>query len=132
MEFPQLARMESRFPAPFLAAMRSRLGTDMEPWLQAMDSPPPVSIRINPRKVSEHPLPESVPWADQGKYLDQRPVFALDPAWHAGAYYVQEASSMLIEAAIPQHYQDQPIRALDLCAAPGGKSTHLGLIASSA
>ena len=117
--------MESRFPAPFLAAMQSRLGPEYSLWTQAMNHQPPTSIRLNPSKISAAGSENIVPWAQSGRYLDHRPIFALDPAWHAGAYYVQEASSMLIEAAIPGSLRDHPIRALDLCAAPGGKSTHL-------
>ena len=53
-------------------------------------------------------------------------MFTLDPAIHAGAYYVQEASSMFLEQAVRQHVPaNEPLRVLDLCAAPGGKSTHL-------
>jgi NOL1/NOP2/fmu family ribosome biogenesis protein len=58
--------------------------------------------------------------------LEERPVFTTDPAWHAGAYYVQEASSMIIRAILAPYISAmQPVHALDLCAAPGGKSTHL-------
>ena len=64
--------------------------------------------------------------AESGYYLPERPLFALDPLWHAGAYYVQEASSMFLEQALRQHLpQDEPVVALDLCGAPGGKSTHI-------
>lgn len=89
--------------------------------------PPPVSIRLNPLKESEafNTLAE-VPWCNQGRYLDSRPVFTLDPLFHAGAYYVQEASSMFVQQAFEQHMQTGTSRkVLDLCAAPGGKSTLL-------
>jgi NOL1/NOP2/fmu family ribosome biogenesis protein len=67
-----------------------------------------------------------VPWSQLGYYLDKRPSFTFDPLFHAGCYYVQEASSMFLEQAILQNVDDQqPIKVLDLCAAPGGKSTHL-------
>ncbi len=66
-----------------------------------------------------------VPWSDYGRYLDERPVFTLDPSFHAGTYYVQEASSMFLEQAIKQSVDlKKPLNVLDLCAAPGGKSTH--------
>ncbi len=71
---------------------------------------------------------EKVPWCVDGVYLPERPVFTLDPAYHAGAYYVQEASSMFLDHLLRDILKDKKdLRVLDLCAAPGGKST---LIAS--
>ena len=112
-------------PVEFVQSMRARLGQDYEAWEASMAASPPVSVRINPAKISHAPALEPIPWTSHGFYLPLRPSFAQDPAWHAGAYYVQEASSMLIEAAIPTNLRDRPIRALDLCGAPGGKTTHL-------
>ena len=67
---------------------------------------------------------EAVPWSTQGYYLSLRPSFTLDPIFHAGAYYVQEASSMFLEQVLKQTIDlSSPIKVLDLCAAPGGKST---------
>lgn len=67
-----------------------------------------------------------VPWSRYGYYLQQRPSFTFDPLFHAGCYYVQEASSMFLEQALVQLVDlSQPLKVLDLCAAPGGKSTHL-------
>jgi len=67
---------------------------------------------------------EKVPWSSWGYYLSERPSFTFDPLLHAGAYYVQEASSMLLEQALRQTVDlSRPLRVLDLCAAPGGKST---------
>lgn len=69
-------------------------------------------------------LATPVPWCAYGRYLSARPAFALDPRWHAGAYYVQEAASMFVAAAYRAAFPDEaPRRVLDLCAAPGGKST---------
>jgi 16S rRNA C967 or C1407 C5-methylase (RsmB/RsmF family)/NOL1/NOP2/fmu family ribosome biogenesis protein len=89
------------------------------------------SIRTNPLKWRDpeeiqmaFPGLEPVPWSSFGHYLKQRPVFTFDPLFHAGTYYVQEASSMFIEQALRNQGQiSKPINALDLCAAPGGKST---------
>ena len=86
----------------------------------------PVSIHLNPTKATHmniHPeiLDAQVPWCPNGYYLRERPAFTFDPLWHAGLYYVQEAASMFICEVIRQHIT-QPVTALDLCAAPGGKS----------
>jgi 16S rRNA C967 or C1407 C5-methylase (RsmB/RsmF family) len=89
---------------------------------------PLTSIRYNPNKpVTSRPSLPSVPWSSYGVYLAERPVFTLDPLFHAGAYYVQEASSMFVEHAFKNTVQreETPLRVLDLCAAPGGKSTLL-------
>jgi 16S rRNA C967 or C1407 C5-methylase (RsmB/RsmF family)/NOL1/NOP2/fmu family ribosome biogenesis protein len=88
------------------------------------------SIRLNPKKIFniQHSIfdaqLEKVPWSQYGYYLPERPSFTLDPLFHAGAYYVQEASSMFLEEALKQTIDiSQPLKVLDLCAAPGGKST---------
>jgi 16S rRNA C967 or C1407 C5-methylase (RsmB/RsmF family)/NOL1/NOP2/fmu family ribosome biogenesis protein len=88
------------------------------------------SIRINPAKPSSLKglqIEGNVPWCYAGRYLSIRPSFTLDPAFHGGAYYVQEASSMFIDYIVRQLYVEdsQPKHVLDLCAAPGGKSTLL-------
>ena len=92
-----------------------------------LQAAPITSIRINPAKKSDLSFSLTpVPWAQMGSYVSPRPSFTFDPNFHAGAYYVQEASSMLLEQAFLQSgLSNQPIRALDLCAAPGGKATHL-------
>jgi 16S rRNA C967 or C1407 C5-methylase (RsmB/RsmF family)/NOL1/NOP2/fmu family ribosome biogenesis protein len=89
-------------------------------------------LRTNPRKFIAPANSERIPWCDTGIFLNERPSFTLDPIFHSGAYYVQEASSMFVEQAFRQieHRKDRIV--LDLCAAPGGKSTHLlSLIDSS-
>jgi NOL1/NOP2/sun family putative RNA methylase len=85
------------------------------------------SIRLNPTKQSKIQIPNSkIPWTETGYYLEQRPSFTFDPLFHAGTYYVQEASSMFLEQALKQTVDlSKPLRVLDLCAAPGGKSTHI-------
>lgn len=93
-------------------------------FVQALEKEPVVSIRVNERKMMADPSLSVVPWTGSGRYLESRPVFTADPLFHAGCYYVQEASSMFVEQVVRQHV-DGPVRALDLCAAPGGKSTHL-------
>lgn len=90
------------------------------------------SIRLNPEKIctGKNSLfnagAERIPWSSQGFYLSQRPSFTSDPLFHAGAYYVQEASSMFLEEVMKQTAGlSKPVKVLDLCAAPGGKSTLL-------
>jgi 16S rRNA C967 or C1407 C5-methylase (RsmB/RsmF family)/NOL1/NOP2/fmu family ribosome biogenesis protein len=88
------------------------------------------SIRSNPKKTfrSTDGLTK-VPWCQYGFYLTERPSYVADPLWHAGAYYVQEASSMFLEQAFLQHANfREPKCVLDLCAAPGGKSTLMASI----
>lgn len=93
-------------------------------FLEALDEEPPVSIRVNPGKTTAVPSGNclQVGWCPTGYYLPARPNFTFDPLLHAGCYYVQEASSMFIDLVLRQHVK-HPVRMLDLCAAPGGKST---------
>lgn len=116
-----------QLPDLFVHQMRSMLGPDYPDFCKALLEDPPVSIRYNKQKkiyYSENFV--KVKWNDEGVYLNSRPSFILDPAWHAGAYYVQEASSMFLGEAVRQLINVEiPIKALDLCAAPGGKTTLL-------
>ncbi len=102
-------------------------GDELPLFFRALEETPPVSIRLNPVKrlpEGQEPAGERVQWCQEGVYLSQRPVFTLDPVFHAGAYYVQEASSMFLCEALRQTVdRSVPLRVLDLCAAPGGKST---------
>lgn len=118
-------------PESFVSQMRALLGAEYTDFEAALRQPSPVSIRLNPVKKPDDaallPAAEAtVPWHSEGRYLAERPVFTLDPLFHAGAYYVQEASSMFLSEALRQTVDlGRPMRALDLCAAPGGKSTLL-------
>ena len=95
-------------------------------FVNAHRQPSPISIRMNPNKVAQQELKPSIPWTQYGYYLTDRPSFTLDPTFHAGKYYVQEASSMFLEQAFIQAANGTThLNVLDLCAAPGGKSTHL-------
>jgi 16S rRNA C967 or C1407 C5-methylase (RsmB/RsmF family)/NOL1/NOP2/fmu family ribosome biogenesis protein len=91
-----------------------------------------VSIRLNPFKMKEPPFPVAgqVPWSRYGYMLDSRPVFTLDPLFHAGCYYVQDSSAMAVGEVFRKCLDSVgisggPLRVLDLCAAPGGKTTDL-------
>ena len=121
-------------PDEFIRHTAPLFGTVLwKAFVRAMDEEPPVSIRLNPRKPKSDELRakvgqqgERVPWCADGYYLHSRPVFTADPLLHAGAYYVQEASSMFLDTVLrqvlPLSGKEQP-QVLDLCAAPGGKST---------
>ena len=86
---------------------------------------------VSPSDIADSPTLRPVAWCPFGSYLSERPSFAHDPLWHAGAYYVQEAASMFIAQAYKviestfstDKAMGSPLKMLDLCAAPGGKST---------
>lgn len=117
-------------PPAFEERIKAGLKGEAEAFLNALESPSPVSIRLNPGKAAspaslfpENMIAGNVAWCDYGLYLSERPVFTLDPLLHGGAYYVQEASSMFLHHILKQLMPPAPLRMLDLCAAPGGKST---------
>ena len=111
-------------PASFTEYTRALLGVEeYEKLVSALQQEPPVSIRLNRLKVHrlkvENALSVQPPWSSEGIYLDERLTFTFDPLFHAGCYYVQEASSMFVEQVLRQHVT-KPVVMLDLCAAPGG------------
>ena len=127
-----------QLPAVFTEKTRLLMGEErFERYLQSFEEEPPVSIRLNPMKASPNLSKgrefqvldgERVPWCRHAYYLKKRPNFTMDPLFHAGCYYVQEASSMFLDEVLRQY---SPLllegsgEVLDLCAAPGGKSTLL-------
>jgi 16S rRNA C967 or C1407 C5-methylase (RsmB/RsmF family)/NOL1/NOP2/fmu family ribosome biogenesis protein len=118
--------MKTTFPAEFESRMKLQLGKSWPQFAEAHEHPSPVSVRVNPGKKFAALTGQPVPWAADGIYLSHRPVFTLDPTFHAGAYYVQEASSMFLEHIFRQVVPlENNLKVLDLCAAPGGKSTHI-------
>lgn len=115
--------MVVKYPKAFIHAIEDSLGDESGAFFLAMADTPPVSIRKNPRKnVAVFEGECQVPWNKLGFYLPERPAFFADPLLHGGAYYVQEASSMLPGALVEPVSE---MKVLDLCAAPGGKSTML-------
>lgn len=119
-------------PKDFTAYTQELMGEDLyNKFLAGMEQEPPTSIRLNPFKcpanvkITEEEHSQVVPWCPStGRYLSSRRNFTFDPLLHAGLYYVQEAASMLVDFVI-RKYIHTPVRMLDLCAAPGGKSTAL-------
>ncbi len=107
--------------------------------VDAFHEPASVSVRVNPFKIGK-PIDfaksnfgqdvQNVPWSPFGFMLEQRPVFTLDPLFHCGCYYVQDSSAMAVGGIFRELLPRcgdcfRPVRVLDLCAAPGGKSTDL-------
>ena len=123
--------LKTTLPEEFSTYTREIMGEQRwTRFAEAMGEEPPVSVRLNPMKFRSDSMAlpaeedEPVEWCREGRYLKERPMFTLDPLLHAGAYYVQEAASMYITQVIRDHAPaDRPLMVLDLCAAPGGKST---------
>ena len=125
-------------PKPLLDSLQELEGFDEESFLSCHNHPKEItSIRFNSQKVEALSIDslnelynlnitKKVPWCNEGFYLAQRPKFTFDPLLHAGVYYVQEASSMFLDHIIKHLFgKDDEKVILDLCAAPGGKSTLL-------
>jgi 16S rRNA C967 or C1407 C5-methylase (RsmB/RsmF family)/NOL1/NOP2/fmu family ribosome biogenesis protein len=121
------------FPDDFIRQMRAVLSKeDYDKFIESLQLPAPASIRFNSWKVDDSLLSpffhsysdKKISWCSLGYYLKQRLTFTFDPLFHAGCYYVQEAASMFLEQVMKQYVQ-HPVVMLDLCAAPGGKSTHI-------
>lgn len=128
-----------QLPEDFISLMREHYGNDdAEALCEALlTTEPEVSVRLNRRKIllNEDLFPlldldkadrvDPIDWCNDAFYLSERPPFTFDPLLHAGVYYVQEASSMYVAKLLKDYGSETPCCALDLCAAPGGKSTLL-------
>ena len=117
----------TQLPEEFCLQTRRLMGEErFQRYLESFQQQVPVSIRLNPIKVESGRWQveggEPVPWCNEGYYLPSRPNFTMDPLLHAGCYYVQEAASMFVCHVLRQ-LVDSPVSMLDMCAAPGGKST---------
>ena len=131
-----------QLPEDFIRETKQLMGAErFSRYMEAFDEEAPVSIRLNPQtlgdgsslfdnnsasmsqtKKNRPQMFERVPWCKEGYYLEGRPQFTFDPLFHAGCYYVQEAASMFIVHVLRQ-YVHETVEGLDMCAAPGGKST---------
>jgi 16S rRNA C967 or C1407 C5-methylase (RsmB/RsmF family)/NOL1/NOP2/fmu family ribosome biogenesis protein len=126
-------------PQALVDSLQGTIGFDETSFMEAHSKAEKItSIRFNPIKYSTYqeqfsianlklPIANTIPWCPYGQYLSERPSFTFDPFFHAGLYYVQEASSMFLWEILQQSIGDNTrgLRVLDLCAAPGGKSTLL-------
>ncbi|MEI7735008.1 MAG: RNA methyltransferase [Ferruginibacter sp.] len=117
-----------QLPSALINSLQNVTGFNQQSFEKVHQSGEQVtSVRLNPNKKNDGLVFDTdgnVPWSSNGWYLKERPSFTIDPLFHAGAYYVQEASSMFVEQALRQTVDlSAPIKILDLCAAPGGKST---------
>lgn len=117
-----------QLPSALIHSLQGVTGFDEKTFTAVHQSGEQItSVRLNPAKsidATAFDVDNAIPWSDNGYYLTTRPSFTTDPLFHAGAYYVQEASSMFLEKVLQQCVDvQQPLRILDLCAAPGGKST---------
>lgn len=120
--------MTEKLPGAFLENMKTQLGAEYQDFLQSMEAPPVISLRLHPEKQgARFEAAEEIAWNPHGLFLKERPRFIRDPYIHAGGYYVQESSSMLIGQYL-NNLPENPV-ILDLCAAPGGKSTLMQAIA---
>ena len=118
----------TELPAEFISYTRRLMGEErFERYLQSFEEEAPVSIRLNPKRPAGEPIDgEQVPWCRHAYYLKKRPNFTMDPLFHAGCYYVQEAASMFLDEVLRQLLTiNSHLLTLDMCAAPGGKSTLL-------
>jgi 16S rRNA C967 or C1407 C5-methylase (RsmB/RsmF family)/NOL1/NOP2/fmu family ribosome biogenesis protein len=116
--------LNTPLPEAFIDSIRANSPFG-EQLIHALDQPSPISIRINPRKATakDTSAMRPVSWCTMGYYLEERPSFTLDPSYHAGVYYAQEAASMVLSDLIKHLDLPEGTRVLDLCAAPGGKTS---------
>ncbi len=113
-----------KLPQDFIDRTKPLMGDQWDEFVSSLQAETPTSIRLNGNKTKHSNLASQVPWCADAYYLDKRPQFTFDPLFHMGGYYVQEASSMFVKQAVSQLIAGD-VRVLDLCAAPGGKSTLL-------
>lgn len=120
-------------PVDFIKYLSEVIGeSKVQRAVEAFDEPASTSVRLNPFKIKGVELPilegsQKVNWSPYGYLLKERPVFTLHPLFHSGVYYVQDSSAMYVGDVCRRQLPDKKdiVRVLDLCAAPGGKTTDL-------
>lgn len=127
--------LSTPLPKGFIDEMEALLPEESDLLIEALQKEPEISIKINRRKVTDPSVigyadMQPVAWCESGYYLPERPRFTLNPLLHAGAFYVQEASSMIYETIVknilPMAFDTSRTPAIiDLCSAPGGKATSI-------
>jgi len=119
--------LKQKLPSAFIESLHDHFGEQIaSKTLNALEKTSSTSIRVNPLKpIDKFSNNIQVPWSKHGYILNERPVFSLDPLYHAGCYYVQDSSSMIVEAILNEIKPNKEGIFLDACAAPGGKSTIL-------
>ena len=119
----------SRLPEEFLEEMQALLGEEYSAYLASLEERPMSGLRMNSLKAdagfarSRLKLSDPVPWTENGFYLTEESRFTKHPYYYAGLYYIQEPSAMSSAALLGTREGE---RVLDLCAAPGGKTTQIG------
>lgn len=121
----------SQLPAAFKDKMKEMLRDEFEEFMASYEEPRLYGLRINGVKISPEQFQAknrsefvltSIPWVDHGFYYKEGNRPGKHPYYHAGLYYIQEPSAMLPVELLDVQHGD---RVLDLCAAPGGKSTQI-------
>jgi 16S rRNA C967 or C1407 C5-methylase (RsmB/RsmF family) len=108
-------------PEKFISRLTAQIGeTEVKDYLSSFNEPLPTSIRINPAKPFEHEYTNAIDWSDNSYWIEKKEGFQLNPLYHQGRFYPQDASTLYIQHLIKDI--NKPILALDLCAAPGGKT----------
>lgn len=124
-----------KLPESFISVLNAALPKeDVGSLIEAIHGEPSISVRLNPKKgqnIIDSLVLKSVPFSQHTKILKERPLFTADPGLHAGAYYVQESSSSIVGEIVSlllEKSEETGSVVLDLCAAPGGKSTHVSSV----
>ena len=121
--------MSLSLPNGFINQLEGLPGFEREAFLKSLQQEPLRSVRINPHKIKLNSKSDRIPWCESALPIEYSASLGLDPWWHGGAYYAQEPSSMFVGfLAEKLHEGRNHARVLDLCAAPGGKSTHLAAL----
>ena len=118
-------------PRLFVERMIKILGNEYDEFQSSYERDTATTIRLNQNKFDGLTNLNPVSYCETGYFIPERPLFTIDPFIHSGVYYVQESSSMFLEQAIIQLDLKSGVKVLDLCAAPGGKSTHLASLISA-